>query len=302
MSFRTFGVCAALCVAAGCSDGASTSDAAVADVTPSDASADVVVAADAPAATPIEIRFAAVVGATPFACTTGYTGVGSARSAWTPLDFRFYVHDVRLVPESGEPVAVALTDDGTWQRRDVALLDFEDATGTCANGTAATNDRVRGTVTAPAGTRWTGVRFRLGVPQDLNQQNAATASSPLNLSTLFWSWQSGYKFARLDGRSGSNAVNIHVGSTGCTGSPSAGTVTCTEPNRPEYVLTGFDPAQSVVVADLGALVATTDVSRERGGAPGCMSDLTDPECGTILPAFGISLGGAPATQTFFRVR
>lgn len=302
MSFRTMAVCAAMCVAAGCSEGAEVRDASVTDVVAVDAPSADVAAADGSTAAPVEIRFAAVVGAMPFACTSGYTGIGSANSAWTPLDFRFYVHDVRLVPATGEPVAVTLTDDGTWQHRDVALLDFEDASGTCANGTAATNDRVRGTVTAPAGTRWTGVRFRLGVPQDLNQRNAATAPSPLNLSTLFWSWQSGYKFVRLDGRSGSNAVNIHVGSTGCTGSPSAGTVTCSEPNRPEYVLTGFDPAQNVVVADLGALVATTDVSRDRGAAPGCMSDLTDPECGTIFPALGIPLGASSATQTFFRVR
>jgi hypothetical protein len=82
----------------------------------------------------------------------------------------------------------------------------------------------------------------------------------------------------------------------------AGTVTCTEANRPEYVLTGFDPARNVVVADLARLVATTDVSRDMGGAPGCMSGLTDPECRTILPAFGIPMGGAPAAQTFFRVR
>ena len=252
--------------------------------------------------TAVEIRFEAVVGAMPFSCTSSFTGVGMAASPWTPLDFRFYVHDVQLVPESGAPVAVSLDQDGTWQYRNVALLDFENASGTCANGTALTNASVRGRVTAPAGTRWAGLRFKLGVPQDLNHQNPAAAPSPLNLSTLFWAWQSGYKFARIDGRSGTNAVNIHVGSTGCTGDAMAGTVTCTEPNRPEYVLTGFDPTQNFVVADLGRLVGTTDVSRDMGGAPGCMSGATDPECRTILPAFGIPMGGAPATQTFFRVR
>ncbi len=269
-------------------------------------------AADAPAGdvtatgTPVEIRFEAVVGAQPFTCfvpdTGAFPGVGMANSPWTPLDFRFYVHDVQLVPESGAPVTVTLDQDGTWQYRNLALLDFENAGGSCANGTMLTNTAVRGRVDAPAGTRWTGLRFKLGVPQSLNHQSPASAPSPLNLSTLFWAWQSGYKFARIDGRSGTNAVNIHIGSTGCTGDPMAGTVTCTEANRPEYTLTGFDPARNFVVADLARLVATTDVSRDMGGAPGCMSGLTDPECRTILPAFGIPMGGAPAAQTFFRVR
>jgi len=275
---------------------ASVPDAPVPDVSP-----------DQPAGgTPVEIRFEAVVGSMPFTCfvpdTGAFSNVGAANSPWTPLDFRFYVHDVQLLPESGPPVTVNLDQDGTWQYRNVALLDFENAGGSCTNGTMLTNTSVRGRVNAPAGTRWAGLRFKLGVPHALNHQNPATAPSPLNLSTLFWAWQSGYKFARIDGRSGTNAFNIHLGSTGCTGDPMAGTVTCSEPNRPEYTFMGFDPARNVVVADLARLVATTDVSRDMGGAPGCMSGLMDPECRTILPAFGISMGGAPAMQTFFRVR
>ncbi len=269
--------------------------------------ADAAVVTDAPVSNAVEVRFAAVVGAQPFSCfvesTGAFANLGSAASPWTPLDFRLYVHDVQLVPVGGgAPVPVTLTQDGLWQYQNVALLDFENAGGTCANGTQQTNDRVRGTVNAPAGTRWAGLRFKIGVPASLNHQNPATAPSPLNLSTLFWAWQSGYKFARIDGRSGMNAFNIHLGSTGCTGDPAMGNVTCTEGNRPEYVLMNFDPATNVVVADLARLVSTTDVSRNIDGAPGCMSGLTDAECRTILPAFGISMNGAPATQTFFSVR
>lgn len=267
---------------------------------------DVAMGTDGGGSSTVELRFEAVVGAQPFSCAPAggaFMNLGSASSPWTPLDFRFYVHDVQLVPEGGgAPVPVALDQDGTWQHQTVALLDFENAMGTCANGTAATNDRVRGRVSAPSGTRWAGVRFKLGVPSSLNHQNAAAAPSPLNLSTLFWAWQSGYKFARIDGRSGGNPFNIHVGSTGCTGDPTMGNVTCTEPNRPEYVFMNFDPARNVVVADLARLVSTTDVSRNVDGATGCMSGLTDTECRTILPAFGISMNGMPATQNFFSVR
>lgn len=298
---------AAAVVLGACSSGPAVtpgSDAAVASDAP--VASDAAVASDASSASAVEVRFEAMVGTTPFSCApTGgaFMGLGTAASPWVPLDFRFYVHDVQLVPEGGgAPVPLALDQDGTWQHQGVALLDFENAMGTCANGTAATNDRVRGRVTAPAGTRWAGVRFKIGLPSSLNHQNPATSPSPLNLSTLFWAWQSGYKFARIDGRSGTNAFNIHLGSTGCTGDPTMGMVTCTEGNRPETVLMNFDPARNAVVADLARLVATTDVSRNIDGAPGCMSGLTDAECRTILPAFGISMNGAPATQTFFSVR
>lgn len=292
---RRMAAVVAVMAAACSSDPAATSDAGAAN----DAAT-----ADAATGTPVELRFAAMVGATPFSCAPdggAYTGLGTMSSPWTPLDFRFYVHDVQLVPASGEPVSVSLEQDGMWQLQNVALLDFENASGTCANGTSATNDRVRGRVNAPAGTRWVGLRFKLGVPQALNHQNPAAAPSPLNLTTLFWAWQSGYKFARIDGRSGTNAFNIHLGSTGCTGDPAMGTVTCSGQNRPEVALTGFDPTSNVVVADLARLVATTDISAN-AEAPGCMSGTTDPECRTILPALGISMDGSPATQTFFSVR
>ena len=56
---------------------------------------------------------------------------------------------VRLVKADGSEVPVTLTQDGLWQVDDVALLDFENATGACANGTEETRDVVEGTV--PAG-------------------------------------------------------------------------------------------------------------------------------------------------------
>ncbi|HEY3499144.1 MAG TPA: MbnP family copper-binding protein, partial [Polyangiaceae bacterium] len=111
------------------------------------------------------IDFSAVVGAEPFDCSGVYTNVGADDSSIRPVDFKFYVHDVRLLDESGTPVAAALEQDGLWQYENVALLDFEDDTGLCANGTAATNSLIRGRV--PAG-KYRGIAFRLGVPFELN--------------------------------------------------------------------------------------------------------------------------------------
>jgi len=250
----------------------------------------------------VTLRFAAKVGDLPFRCGETFANVGTTGGQWSPTDFRFYVHDVRVVTAAGE-VPVALTQDGRWQHESVALLDFEDRSGACTNGTAAMNAQVVGTL--PAGTVGpiTGVRFKLGVPFALNHANQALAPSPLNLSTLWWNWQGGYKFLRVDGQI-MNPMNpaaaswyVHVGSTGCNGGASGGVTSCANPNRIEVELTGFDPSRNTVVADLAGLLSTSDVRVTRA-APGCMSELGDPECPPVLRGLGIGDG---ATQNFFRM-
>jgi uncharacterized repeat protein (TIGR04052 family) len=95
------------------------------------------------------------------ACDKTYTGIGTTKSTLLPRDFRFYVHNVALIDDSGRSVPVEFTQDGKWQLDDVAPLDFEDATGGIVNGTPDTNDRVVAMV--PAG-HYIGPRFTLGVP------------------------------------------------------------------------------------------------------------------------------------------
>jgi uncharacterized repeat protein (TIGR04052 family) len=243
---------------------------------------------------PVEVRFRAMVGTMPFACGTNYTNIGRTMGTWRPLDFRFYVSNVRLVTNTGAEVSVALTQDGTWQQDSLALLDFEDRTGECtASGTAQTNTSVRGT--APSGT-YNGLRFTLGVPFAMNHGNAATAPSPLNLSAMFWAWNAGYKFLKIDGRTTLPSFNIHIGSTGCMGDGAGMVSSCSAPNRAEISLTGFDPTRNVVVADLAALVQNVDINMSTG-SPGCMSSPGDPECAPIFSNLGLTTG----TQSFFRV-
>ncbi|MBL8604037.1 MAG: metallo-mystery pair system four-Cys motif protein [Myxococcales bacterium] len=251
------------------------------------------------------VPFRARVGAERFRCGQVFTGVGTQNSRWNPLDFRFYVHDLRLVTAAGE-VPLAVLDESVWQREGVALLDFEDGTGACSNGNTPTNETVR--VQAPTGTDLaavTGLRFTLGLPAALNHRNAAVQASPFNLTGLWWSWQGGYKFVRLDGRVESEAGavtvpawNVHLGSTGCMGDAMGNVSGCAQPNRPTVTLTGFDPRSSAVVFDLGRLLAGADVSRSQNPAPGCMSGEDDADCAPVFNALGLRGG---ATQTAFSV-
>ena len=143
----------------------------------------------------VAIDFAAYVGESEFVCGESYEGVGTAESTITPKDFRFYVSNVALIDENGEAVPLELEQDGKWQYQNTVLLDFEDGTAACNNGTSEMNTTIVGTV--PEGD-YQSLQFTMGVPQDLNHDDAAIAPSPLNLTSMWWNWQGGYKFLRVD--------------------------------------------------------------------------------------------------------
>jgi len=269
---------------------------------------------------PMTLRFAAQVNGQPFACGQRYADIGTTRSTITPGDFRFYVSEVALVDETGRAVPVTLAQDGMWQLDNLALLDFEDGSGPCRNGTAGTNSEVRGSV--PAG-RYTGLRFTLGVPFARNHGDPTTAPAPLNLTALLWNWQGGYKFVKFDtassGLSGAHAMagaghgggaasgfSVHLGSTVCasaarTEAPSS----CQNPNRVTVQFERFDAATQTVVADIGAVLAdaNVDVNAPRT-SPGCMSFPNDADCPPVMGALGLGYGGvaAPGPQRLFTVR
>lgn len=267
----------------------------------------------------VSIRFAAQVNGAAFACGQSYSGLGSTNATATPTDYRFYVHDVHLLRADGTAVPVTLAET-PWQRDGVALLDFENGQGPCAQGgNAPTNEALRGTV-APGS--YTGIRFTLGVPERHNHQDATVAPSPFNLTAMFWNWQNGYKFVKVDlqvgsampaasnapahgGAAGEGGFALHLGSTQCAApAPTAPGRDCRNPNRSVVTLTGFDPLSAPVIADVGPVLAGVDITRNsQGTPPGCMSFPNDPECRTVLPALGLPyMDVAAGEQRFFRVQ
>lgn len=251
---------------------------------------------------PVEIRFDARVGAEPARCGKAYAGVGSSEAGVRFQDIRFYVSAVRLIDANGNEVPVALTPDDQWQNDQVTLLDFEDQTGNC-NGTAGTNMAVRGTV--PAGD-YRGLLFEIGVPRAVNHQDPTLAAAPLNVTGMTWVWRIGYKFTGVDletsgGAGGANAAtgfSIHLGSTDCGEGPpmTAPRIACGNSNRPEYRLTNFDAAASVVVLDIGALLEGTDITvNAPNSASGCMSFPGDGDCADIFDRLGLAWDGKAST-------
>lgn len=210
-------------------------------------------------------------------------------------DARLFVSEVALIDRAGRSVLVTL-DQNIWQHQGTALLDFEDATQGCT-GTPERNDRITGTV--PAG-NYTGVAFTIGVPPALNHGPYEKAPAPFDLTAMGWSWQAGRKFIKIEllpqggvqrpNGTPTSAWNLHLGSSGCAGDPMKGeAVNCAASNRIPVRLERVDPARDVIDIDLKALFAGTDVTRDGGGAVGCMSGPSDPDCIAIFQAMGLRL-------------
>lgn len=245
-----------------------------------------------PAERPVDIAFALKAGDQLAACGAPLYSIGGHLAQLS--DARLYVHDVRLIGRDGNAVPIRLAQT-PWQHGNVALLDFEDATGAC-RGTSATNAHLTGTV--PVGD-YAGLSFVIGVPAPLNHTSTTTTPPPLDLVAMGWSWQAGRKFikieldpeggvARTAGRPGAT-WHLHLGSTGCVGDPAKGEqVTCTRPNRIPVTFPAFDSARQQVVLDLKSLFQDTDVGRDGGGALGCMSGPDDPDCPGVFRQLGLT--------------
>lgn len=247
------------------------------------------------------------------------------------VDLRFFISNVLLWDAAGNAVPLMMTEDAN-QSKNVALMDFGTNTSTlpaCADSTPSLKSAITGFVVP--GT-YTAISYTLGVPvrsADLSTKLNHSATSPATAASatvvqpapiapldtvaqpgMSWSWQSGRKFTKIEfapdtaARSSSNAavakLNIHLGSSGsCTGNPVTGSDTaCTMPNRVGVKLGNFSTATDTVKLDLAALYAGSDLTYDGGGAAGCMSGTTDPECAPIFKALGLGFAaGATFGQT-----
>ncbi|MDE0039084.1 MAG: metallo-mystery pair system four-Cys motif protein [Gammaproteobacteria bacterium] len=201
---------------------------------------------------------------------------------------RFYLSDLAMIDAQGLAVPVRLHAN-EWQ---------DDSTALVALGGSKENRVIAGHV---AKGRYVAIEFLLGVPFERNHGNPFAVAPPLNVPSMFWTWQSGYKFVRLDI---GNAWSFHLGSTGCV---SASAVRppgepCREPNAARIRLASDAPEAGTIAVDLDALLAHIDTTVDDN----CMAAYAESEaCRGLLanlgldPATGRCLDGCGA-QTVFR--
>ncbi|UYI48145.1 metallo-mystery pair system four-Cys motif protein [Vibrio natriegens] len=242
-----------------------------------------------PAIQNVTLEFTTRVGEQDIQCQlmdTAIAGVKNTQPEFT--DVRMYISEIELLDDDGAATPLELIQDGKWQYQNVALLDFETGTNSCANGNEALNHQITGQV--PQG-NYTGVRFTLGVPAELNHVgiDGDDAISPLDVMGMNWSWQNGHKHLRIDVA----GWNIHLGTTGCEVIDSnTETVDCdsSRPNHPSYQFDDFNPSTNVIVFDYQRLVANSDITFNTADTPlGCMSSSVDPECQGVFDNLGLDL-------------
>lgn len=248
----------------------------------------------------ITVEFQGMVGDQTFACGQLYENIGLSADQFIPSDFRLYIHNIRLIDKQGREVPLQLTQDGIWQFEDLVLIDFENKVEPCNLGTVQTNTTVRGTI-APGD--YNGIRFSLGVPFRLDHIDAATAPSPLTLTALFWNWQGGYKFIRID--DALDIFRVHVGSTGCVAVNPTTVSHCERPNVGEVYLPVFNPSTDIIAADMKALLADSDLQVNHPDTPpGCMATPEDSDCEMVMRNLGVNFSNGmpdPSRQKLFHL-
>ena len=250
----------------------------------------------------VSIPFRASVGEDPVSCTATYEGLGTSNATISLLDLRFFVYDVALIAADGASVPVTLDEDA-FQRDGTALIDLEDDAGSCRTGSPETHAAITGTV--PEDT-YVGLSFVVGVPEDRNHLDAATAPAPFDEPGMWWSWAGGYKYMRLDVATASNpAFYLHMGASGCEGSVLDG-YTCASDNRASVLVADFVPGTHALDLDLARLYEASDLNAMPDFATdfvsGCMAFTGDGECAPIFDRFGLSWeGSTPPEATLFTV-
>jgi len=240
----------------------------------------------------ITINFGVEAGGSAIDCGSSFTA-GTGDGTLGISDLKMYISEVELLNAAGEASPMALTPDGLWQTGTLALLDFEDRSGGCTNGTEATNTQIIGT--APEGV-YTGLRFTLGVPFELNHADPAQATGPLTFTAMHWGWQGGYKFIRVDVTEESGSFRFHLGSTGCEGTIGAITE-CSRPNRPRIELTDVDLNTQSIVLNLDQLFSDSDLTANADGTTmGCMGSETDPDCVGPFEELGLDLASGEVSS------
>ncbi len=187
-----------------------------------------------------------------------------ANGRWQLSQLQFYLADFQL---NGKTLLLQENADTPWQQANLALLGTD-----CQN-----NGQWQLLFAEPLAAG--DLSFYLGVPTQLNHQNPLTASPPLNQADMFWNWQGGHKFFRLELQGDSQSWAFHLGATGCQ---SASVLRppiqpCAQPNLTLVQLQYR--GESTLSLDLAPLLADFSPA----AAQNCMSDPLKHSCQLLLP-------------------
>ena len=212
---------------------------------------------------PAELTFSPVFSTQKITCNTE---IDIQDKKWNINQLQFYVSNVELKnsQDKWHKISLKITPDQTGN---IALL------GRSCGETESGNWRLKFSHEITLAD-YTAIRFSLGVPFEQNHLNPLTQASPLNVSSMFWVWQTGHKFARIEMNSEFDDWLFHLGSTGCK-SPSvmrSPSDACLYPNLYTMELALTDTNE--IVFDLANLLGDLKLSMETS----CQSEHDNAAC------------------------
>lgn len=174
--------------------------------------------------------------------------------------FAFYVHQPSLVIDKTE-TSLRLVDN-QWQSQGTGLIYFNNkCQSDNTNSNVNVNVNSNQTLELDLSNQFIHdnldnkqseivLNFNIGVPFAQNHLNPLIQASPMNVSSMFWSWRNGYKFMRLDLRTDTDGFAFHLGNLGCqsTSSVRAPQAPCQQSN---VIKTAIELNQDLVETEQG---------------------------------------------------
>lgn len=191
-------------------------------------------------------------------------------SQWKLSQLYFYISQIYLQDSQGNWQSHSLKNT-PLQSKNVALL------GQNCRGTQKENWRLIFEESLVL-SDFKKIKFSLGVPFELNHLNPLTQESPLNDSSMFWVWQTGHKFIRLEMDSEADDWVFHLGSTGCKSASvmRAPNEACLYPNLYSFEVEISDPQP--LIFDLSLLTQGVKLSSKAS----CQSEHENTYCHSIF--------------------
>ena len=146
------------------------------------------------------------------------------------------------------------------------------------------------------------IRFTLGVPFEVNHLNPISQKSPLNLPSMFWVWQTGHKFMRLELAANNEQWLFHLGSTGCKSASAmrAPKQACRYPNRFnfELPLAINSDGRLALNFDLATLLNNVDLTLSSS----CQSEQNKLSCQQLFNNLSLvkKINNTPSVSSVFR--
>ncbi|PWK50066.1 putative repeat protein (TIGR04052 family) [Pleionea mediterranea] len=246
------------------------------------------------------LNFDVYYGSKKLNCEASFTQNGQQ---WRVTQLQFYVHNIELQNNKGQWHAVS-PSIAAKDHQKIALVG-----GVCG----AQQQWQVNLKEMIALSDQQAIRFTLGVPFHLNHKNPLTQPSPLNQPDMFWTWQTGHKFLRLELESDNDSWLFHLGSTGCQ-SPAPvrpPESACKNPNRSQITLAlppqtskkaDSEASNSVPIKlDLKSLLSELDLT----DSTSCQSSPDTKSCPVLLSKLGIEKAAngidSSRVQTVFTV-